>query len=94
MLKATPQFLRDFRKPILINPMEYMRNLRVYGLQKTEEGTDYTMMQDWSRILVIIYPSLGTNGSLLDVNTYIEFEKVRENLINDEENDISNNQSE
>jgi len=38
--------LSDFKKPIIVDPIEYMKNLRFYGLQKTEEGTDYTMMQD------------------------------------------------
>lgn len=41
-------FLRKFSEPVRNDPEEYLRNLRFYGLQKTDEGTEYTMMQDCS----------------------------------------------
>ena len=44
--KDPKRFLHDFGQPLQNNPEEYLRSLRFYGLQKTQEGTEYTMMQD------------------------------------------------
>jgi len=48
------QFWHNFSHPVRQDPLEYdnpslyryLRNLRFYGLQKTDEGTEYTMMQE------------------------------------------------
>jgi hypothetical protein len=39
-------FLSNFNQPVKTDPQEYLRSLRFYGLQKTDEGTEYTMMQE------------------------------------------------
>ena len=39
-------FLKSFGEPLKKDPLEYLVNLRFYGLQKIEDKTEYTMMQD------------------------------------------------
>lgn len=46
IFKNSKLFLANFNQPVKTDPFEYLRSLRFYGLQKTDEGTEYTMMQE------------------------------------------------
>lgn len=40
------EFVNSLNRPVLNDPLEYLKSLRYYGLQKNEGKTEYTMMQD------------------------------------------------
>jgi hypothetical protein len=66
-------FLYAFSKPIKRDPEDYLRHLRIYGLQRTENGTQYTMMQE-----------KDPKSQILSIELYLSLEKQRE-----EENDAN-----
>lgn len=79
ILKNPSEFLEKFTQPIKYNAEEYLKNLRFYGLQKTEEGSEYVMMQDWSKwFLCLNYHNIAINSQVLPIKIYLDLEKARE----------------